>query len=90
MKIEWNNPFSKLQLTCNIRQFRKFQFKMLKNNQDVAFFVGPFEFELYKSLKQTDIGKISFILFPLVFSTWPIESKVFYYEILCCIVFFVT
>ena len=42
--------FSTLQLTSNIRQFRKFNLKMLKNHQDFAFFVDTYKFENLKEL----------------------------------------
>ena len=54
--------FSTLQLTCNIRNIRKFHLKMLKNHQDFAFFVDPFNFELYKNLERTNVRNLSFLL----------------------------
>ena len=63
MKIEWNKLFSlHTALTCNIRQLRKFHFKMFKNHQDFAFFVDPFQFELHNNLKRTDVRNLSFII----------------------------
>ena len=35
---------------------------MLKNHQDIAFFVDPFKYEFYESLNRTDIRNLSFIL----------------------------
>ena len=33
-----------------------------KNDQDVAFFVDVFKFELYENLKRTDVRNLSFII----------------------------
>ena len=63
MKIESKKFFfSTLQLTCNIRQFRKFHFKTLKKYQNFAFFAESFKFELYKNLKRSEARNLFFIL----------------------------
>ena len=36
---------------------------MLQNREDFAFFVDPSKFELYESLKRTDLRNLSFTLF---------------------------
>ena len=40
---------------------------MLQNRQDLAFFVDPSKFELYESLKRTDLRNLSFTLFVHLF-----------------------
>ena len=63
MKIEGNKSFfSTLQLLCNIREFKKFHFKMLKNHQDFPCFVDPFKYVLNANLKRTDVRNLSFML----------------------------
>ena len=63
MKIEGNKSFfSTLQLLCNIREFKKFNFKMLKNHQDFPCFVDPFKYVLNANLKRTDVRNLSFML----------------------------
>ena len=80
MEIEWNKLFFSIpQLTCTIRQFRKFHFQMLKYHQDFVFFVDPFKFELHENLERTDIRNRSFILCT---SNLPMQCKVFFYKIL--------
>ena len=81
MKIEWNKFFfTILQLSFNIRQFRKFDFKMLKKYQDFVFFGDPFKFELYENLKRTDDRNLPSIL--SVHLIVPMQSKVFFHKIL--------
>ena len=59
--------FSALQLTCNIRQFRKFHFKIINDHRDFAFFVDPYKFDLYENLERTDVRNLSLILLVYLF-----------------------
>ena len=86
MKVRWNKFFfSKLQLTYNISQFRKFHLKMLKNHQDIAFFVDPFKFKLHESLKRTDVRNVSFVLSVHLFVFDLCDVKSSFTKILCCV-----
>ena len=89
MKIKWTKIFfSTLQLTCNIRQFRKLHFKMLKNHQDNVFFCQPLQIWVVQKFEKSWCKKFAFHTLSYSctsFCTRPMQCKVFFYKIPCCI-----
>ena len=73
MKIEWNKFFfSTLQLTCNIRQSRKFHLKT------------PLNLSCTKIWKVLSCN-IIFHTLCTSFCTWTMPCKILFFEFLCCV-----